>query len=81
MMINHLARRLKAHDRFCKIHTGERYCSCGRDEAIEELVELMEAVERALPPHGPRHEMSLPRIRRRLGLHSRKSRNRTQNGY
>lgn len=37
-----IAKRLQHHDRFCRIHTHEGFCSCGRDEAVREFVQLLE---------------------------------------
>jgi hypothetical protein len=44
-----LDKRLKHHDRMCKMHDfslrEERYCSCGKDSAIVELSVLLAAME------------------------------------
>lgn len=39
-----LARMLKHHLRMCTyfIYSGDRHCSCGRDEAIEQAANLLQ---------------------------------------
>ena len=49
MKTTNLDRRLKQHDRLCKMHQyslqDEMYCSCGRDAAIAELKVLADGME------------------------------------
>jgi hypothetical protein len=44
--MNNIKKRLKSHDRHCAIHTSHeaRPCSCGRDEALEELRRIEETL-------------------------------------
>lgn len=39
MKLEAIAKRLAHHDRTCTVHvySGDRHCSCGRDEALKEL--------------------------------------------
>jgi hypothetical protein len=62
MKIHNLARRLKSHDRDCKIYTHEETCSCGRDEALEELDELIASQL----PELTGQQMTVQQIKRRL---------------
>lgn len=36
---------LAHHDRFCKMHTWERRCTCGRNQAIAELRVLLKTLQ------------------------------------
>ena len=40
--VANILKRIMYHDRFCKVHTWEQFCSCGRDKAEEELTALLE---------------------------------------
>lgn len=50
--VTNITRRLLHHDRYCKMHTHEAYCSCGRDKALAELFALLEN-QNPTTPFGP----------------------------
>lgn len=42
-----LLRRLEQHDRMCTVHvySGDRHCSCGRDQALLTVARLREILK------------------------------------
>ena len=70
MNTTNIERRLKDHDRLCKMHEyslgDARRCTCGRDEAVKELKALRKRVEELeVQPRAARCDGGMDFVRER----------------